>query len=58
MIEEKKEYTYEQEDFLRRVLDNTIDDPFVAQSKDFVIDSDFLELYFADSEKKRTCLPK
>ena len=36
-------YAQEEENFVRRVLDNTFDDPFVAQGKEFVVDSDFLE---------------
>jgi len=52
LIEKKLKYTHMKKK-IRRVLDNTFVDPFVAQSKDFVFDSDFLELYFADSEEKK-----
>jgi hypothetical protein len=51
-------YSREEEDFIRRVLDDTFDEPGVAQSKELTFDSDFLELYFADNEEKNKMIVK
>jgi hypothetical protein len=39
-------------------LDDTFDEPGVAQSKELTFDSDFLELYFADNEEKNKMIVK
>jgi hypothetical protein len=51
-------YSREEEDFIKRVLDDTFDEPGVAQSKELTFDSDFLELYFADNEEKNKMIVK
>jgi len=57
-FDREKRKQKEEDDSIRRVLDYTFDDPFVAQGKELLVDSDFLELYFADSEEKNKIILK
>ena len=47
-FDREKRKQKEEDDSVRRVLDNFFDDPNVAQGKELLVDSDFLKLYFAD----------
>ena len=57
-FDREKRKQKEEDDSVRRLLDDFFDDPNVAQSKELLFDSDFLKVHFADIVPKNQIIIK